>query len=164
MGSTYRKLGEAMPKKVAAAKVGKVRQKPMPKAIRAFHASPEICTELQRIGTHRTVPSGAILFQRGEQNRGLFVVTSGRFALSSGDEPADITRIAETDCILGLPATVRDAPYSLTAQAVTEAEISVISPGKFRELLKNNPTVGMAILAILADEVFEMRRIFVFQA
>ena len=153
-----------MPKKVIAEKEAKVRHKRMPSAIRAFLAPPAVCSELRRIGKHRSVASGTVLFERGEQNRGLFVVINGRFALSSGDNPSDVTRIAEKNCLLGLPATVRDAPYSLTAQAVTEAEICVITPSEFRDLLKNNPKVGMAILAILADEVFEMRRIFVFQA
>lgn len=153
-----------MPKKVAPVEQGKVRNKRMPSAIRAFLAPPEVCAELRRIGKHRSVASGAVLFERGEQNRGLFVVTSGRFAMSSGENPADVTRIAETNCLLGLPATVRDAPYSLSAQAVTDAEVCVLSPAEFRDLLKNNPSIGMAVLAILADEVFEMRRIFVFQA
>jgi CRP-like cAMP-binding protein len=136
----------------------------MPKSIRAFQAPPEICEKLQRIGKHTTVAPGTILFKRGEQNRGLFVVASGRFALASGDDPVSVTRIAEKGSLLGLPATVRDAPYSLTAEAVTDCDVYVVSPAEFRALLTNNPTVGMAVVSILAEEVFEMRRVFVFQA
>jgi CRP-like cAMP-binding protein len=136
----------------------------MPKTTRAFQAPPEVCAELQRLGKHRFLVAGTILFKRGDQNHGLFVVVNGRFALCSGDDPAQVTRIAEKGSLLGLPATVRNAPYSLTAEAVTDCDVYVISPDEFRALLTNNPTVGMAVLAILADEVFEMRRIFVFQA
>ena len=153
-----------MSKKAAAPPVPRVRQKPMPKPTRAFQAPPEVCEALQRIGKHLAIAPGTILFERGEQNRGLFVVAKGRFALSAGDDPVHVTRIAEKGSLLGLPATVRDAPYSLTAEAVTDCEIYVISPADFRALLTSNPTVGMAVLSILADEVFEMRRIFVFQA
>jgi CRP-like cAMP-binding protein len=153
-----------MSKKAASPPATKVRQKRMPSATRAFQAPPQVCQELQRIGIPSSVPAGTILFERGEQNRGLFLVVSGRFALSSGDDPILVTRIAERGSLLGLPATVRDAPYSLSAEAVTDSEISVISPADFRDLLTSNPTVGMAVLSILADEVFEMRRIFVVQA
>ena len=153
-----------MPKKAQIQKVTRIRNKRMPKAIRAFQAPPAVCEELQRIGKHQAVESGTILFERGEQNRGLFVVTSGRFALSSGDDPVRVTRIAEKGSLLGLPATVRDAPYSLTAEAVTDSDVYVISPAEFRDLLTNNPRVGMAVVSILAEEVFEMRRIFVFRA
>ena len=138
----------------------RVRHTRMPSALRAFQAPAEICAELQRLGKPKAVESGTILFERGEENRGLFVITIGRFALFSGDDPVGVTRIAEKGCLLGLPATVRDAPYSLTAQAVTDAEVCVLSPTDLRALLATNPKVGMAVLSILADEVFEMRRIF----
>lgn len=136
----------------------------MPKTIRAFQAPPDVCEELHRIGKHLAVPSGTTLFESGEQNRGLFVVIAGRFALSSGDDPVRVTRIAEKGSLLGLPATVRDAPYSLTAEAVTDSDVCVISPIEFRDLLTNNPAVGLAVVSILAEEVFQMRRIFVFKA
>jgi CRP-like cAMP-binding protein len=153
-----------MPKKAQSIKATKIRNKRMPKAIRAFEAPPAVCDELVRIGKRQTVESGTILFERGERNRGLFVVSSGRFALSSGDDPVRVTRIAEKGSLLGLPATVRNAPYSLTAEAVTDSEVWVISPAEFLHLLTNNPTVGMAVVSILAEEVFAMRRAFVFSA
>src|SRR3954470_6079758 len=108
-------------KAIAKTKTTKVRNKRMPSTVPAFQASPEICAELQRIGKPLDVKSNTLLFQRGEQNRGLYVVTAGRFALSSGDDPVTVTRIAEKGCLLGLPATVRDAPYSLTAEAVVDS-------------------------------------------
>jgi CRP-like cAMP-binding protein len=153
-----------MQKNAQIKRATKVQKKRMPKAIRAFVAPPAVCDELRRIGNRQAVKSGTILFEAGEQNRGLFVVNSGRFALSSGDDPVRVTRIAESGSLLGLPATVRDAPYSLTAEAVNDSEVWLISPADFRHLLTNNPTVGMAVLSILAEEVFAMRRTFVFSA
>ena len=153
-----------MTAKAPTSSTKRARQKPMPKPTRAFQAPPQVCEELQRIGKHRFLVAGTILFKRGDQPHGLSVVASGRFALSAGDDPTQVTRIAEKGSLLGLPSTVRDAPYSLTAEAVTDCDIYVISPAELRDLLTSNPTVGMAVLAILADEVFEMRRIFVFQA
>jgi hypothetical protein len=116
-----------MPKKAQIEEITRIRYKRMPKAIPAFQAPPAVCEELQRIGKHQTVESGTTLFERGEQNRGLFVVTSGRFALSSGDDPVRVTRIAEKGSLLGLPATVRDAPYSLTAEAVTDSAVESLA-------------------------------------
>lgn len=129
--------------------------------IRAFTASPELCFELQRIGKRKCVPAGTFLFHKGDKNRGVFLVLSGRFALSSGEDPTRITRIAEKGSLLGLPATVRNRAYSLTAEATGDAEVCVISAKRFREMLSTNTLLGMSVVSMLAEEVSILRRLAV---
>jgi thioredoxin reductase (NADPH) len=127
--------------------------------VRAFKASAELGNELERIGKRRRVNSGTILFREGEQNCGVFVVLSGRFALSAGDDPLRVTRVAEMGSLLGLPATVRQKPYSLTAEAVTDSVVCLVSPEQFRDLLSKNTKLGFEVLTMLADEVSVLRRL-----
>src|SRR5512142_1995692 len=133
------------------------------RAIPAFAASPELCSELQHIGKRECVPAGALLFHKGDKNRGVFLILSGRFALSSGEDPTRITRIAEKGSLLGLPATVRNKAYSLTAEATADAEVCVISAKLFRELLSTNTLLGLTVVSMLAEEVSILRRLAVHQ-
>lgn len=139
----------------------RLKKKSKEPAIRAFTASPELCFELQRLGKHECVPAGTFLFHKGDKNRGAFLVLSGRFAFSSGDDPTRITRIAEKGSLLGLPATVRNKAYSLTAEATTDAEVCVISSMLFREMLSTNTLLGMTVVSMLAEEVSILRRLAV---
>jgi CRP-like cAMP-binding protein len=135
----------------------RVKERP----IRTFAASPELCFELQRIGERECIPAGSMLFREGDKNRGVFLVLRGRFALSSGEDPTRITRIAEKGSLLGLPATVRRKPYSLTAEATANAEVCVISAKRFREMLSTNTLLGMTVVSMLAEEVSTLRRLVV---
>ncbi|MGE5110090.1 MAG: Crp/Fnr family transcriptional regulator [Acidobacteriaceae bacterium] len=131
--------------------------------VRTFAASPELSFELQRIGDRKRVPAGSLLFRKGNRNRGVFLVLSGRFALSSGEDPTRVTRIAEKGSLLGLPATVRDRAYSLTAEATTNAEVCVIPAKVFREMLSTSTSLGMTVVSMLAEEVSILRRLAVHQ-
>lgn len=131
------------------------------RAIRTFAASPLLCFELQRLGRREQVSTGSLLFHKGDKNRGVFLVLSGRFALSSGEDPIRITRIAEKGSLLGLPATVRNKAYSLTAEATADAEVCVISAKAFRKMMSTNTLLGLTVVSMLAEEVSILRRLAV---
>ena len=113
------------------------------------------------MGEIETVPRGTMLFRKGDPLKGVFVVLQGRVALSAGDDPVRITRIAGKGSLLGLPATVRNRRYSLTAEAVTDTEVCLVPPERFREALATNPLLGLAVVAILSEEVAGLRRFVV---
>lgn len=131
--------------------------------IRTFAVSPQLCLQLERVGDRESMPAGSLLFRKGNKNRGVFLVLSGRFALSSGEDPTRITRIAEKGSLLGLPATVRNRSYSLTAEATTNAEVCVIPAELFRKMLSTNTLLGMTVVSMLAEEVSILRRLAVHQ-
>lgn len=132
------------------------------KRVNPFLAPASLCEELKRIGTMESVRAGTALFRKGEETRGVFLVLKGRFALSAGEDPTRITRISERGSLLGLPATIRNKPYSLTAEAVTDANVCFIPALQFRSLLIERPSVGMVVVEMLAEEVAALRELAVY--
>ena len=126
---------------------------------RAFEASPEICAMLQTVGKALTLPRRTTLFRQGDVPKGVFVILTGKVALSAGDHACRVTRIAAEHSLLGLPSTVGNRRYTLTAQTLTDVEVYVVPPEVFRKSLASNPTLGMAIVKILSDEVSALRKL-----
>lgn len=126
---------------------------------RPFAASEAMFAAMMKIGTRSEVEPGTMLFKAGDENRGVYLVVSGRFALWSGDDPVRVTRVAERSCLMGLPATVRMKPYGLTAEAVTEAEVCLVGAEEFRNLIASNTDLGAEVLQLLAEEISVLRRL-----
>ncbi len=152
------KAGPSNAAKDTASKRKKTEKTPSP-----FEVSKALLAELEAIGTRKAVEAGTMLFRKGEPTRGVFVMLSGRVALSSGDDPVRITRVAERGSLLGLPATVLDNPYSLSAEAVVDSEVSVIPPARFRSFLSSNTRLGVEVVNILAEEIAVLRQLAVYQ-
>ncbi len=129
-----------------------------------FEVSKEVSGELTRAGTTKTASAGTILFREGQLPKGVFLVLEGRIALSSGDDPVRVTRIAEKGSLLGLPATVLNHPYSLTAETVSHVRLCHISTAKFRKMLGTNTDLGLTVVTILAEEISVMRKLAVYKA
>jgi len=87
----------------------------------------------------------------------------GRVALSAGEDPTRIVRIAEKGSLLGLPATVSGKRYSLTAEVVAESRLALLTPARFRELLRDNPMLGPTVVQMLAEEVSAVRKLAVYK-
>jgi len=131
---------------------------------RAFYGSNELLKLILGAGETIKVRSGSMLFQAGEPLKGLYVVVKGRFALWSGEDHVRVTRVAERRCLLGLPATIRNKPYSLSAEAVADSQVCFLSPEQFRLLLTSHPAAGAEVLNLLAEEISILRRLAVYEA
>ena len=125
----------------------------------AFEAPQEVCTLLQTMGTPLSVAAKTVLFRKGEPPKGVFLVLKGKVAVSAGDRRSGLTRIAQKRSLLGLPSTVNNRRYSLTAQTLSDVELCLVEPEAFRTLLRSNPVVGLAIVKILSEEVWALRRL-----
>lgn len=90
------------------------------------------------------------------------MIEQGRVALSAGDDPTQVTRIAESGSLLGLPATLTGRSYSLTAEAVIDTHLIVIGVDEFRRLLREKPDVCYSITKMLAEEISAFRRAAVY--
>ena len=128
-----------------------------------FVAPLQVWKQLEREGAICDVKPGSFLFRSGETSKGVFVVLEGRVALSAGEDPTRIVRIAERGSLLGLPATVSGKPYSLTAEVVSQSRLAMLSPARFRELLRNNPVLGLVVVQMLAEEVSTVRKLAVYK-
>ena len=130
---------------------------------KSFECPESVRNELTKIGKTRRVREGTILFRKGQAPKGAFLVLEGRVAFSSGEDPVRITRIAEEGSLLGLPATVRNKPYSLTAEAVTKLRVCQVPTAKFRELLGTNAALGLTVVNMLAEEISILRKLAVYE-
>ena len=127
------------------------------KTAAAFEAPRNICSILRQSGTREKFAAKSTLFRSGDAPRGVFLVLRGSVALSAGDDHSSFSRIASKGSLLGLPSTVGDRAYSLTAEALTEVTVCHIQPEEFRGMLSSNPLLGMAVVNILSDEVSALR-------
>src|SRR5689334_23468023 len=80
---------------------------------------------LKQDGLVKKEQANRVLFQRGENALGVFVVLSGTVELSLGNERSrqSINRTMGPGTILGLPAAVSEEPYSMTATTLESCEL-----------------------------------------
>jgi CRP/FNR family transcriptional regulator, cyclic AMP receptor protein len=95
------------------------------------------------------------LFVQGDPPSGLFVFYSGNVAISMNDAFGNILlRVpAKPHSLLGLPAVIGNVPYSLSAEASSGAQVSLVSQKDFARLMLTKPELAMNVLQVLAAEV-----------
>lgn len=130
---------------------------------RAFPLPPDLAADILRLGKRCKAERGTVLFREGQATKGVYLIMSGRVALSTAPDPVRVTRIAEKGSLLGLPATLRNLPYTLTAEVVTEAEFCQVKPSVIRKFLKSNPEQCYLLLRILTNEIAAVRRLAVYK-
>ena len=99
------------------------------------------------------IPQGGILFRQGDHADCLYFVKSGEASLTMQAGGKEVRIRAGHGSLLGIPAVVGNQPYSMTATAGLDTEISRISSVAFNDLLKTEPKMQQAVLLILAGEV-----------
>lgn len=123
--------------------------------------STELKAELQQRATIVFKPKGTILFRRGEDVSGMYLIHSGRVSLTLDCETTLYPpRILGPGAIAGLPATVSGNPYSLTAKVVDDAELAFIPRDAVVQCLQNNPTLCFEVMDMLSGEISDIRAAF----
>lgn len=109
---------------------------------------------LRRATVTSCAPRGEILFRRGDEVRGLYLVRSGKVSLSleTGTIPL-APRIAGPGMVVGLPATVSGTPYSLTAEVVEQAEVSFVPRTAMLDCLATNQQICFEVMLLLSSEI-----------
>jgi CRP-like cAMP-binding protein len=125
----------------------------------AFVADPELIRELEVQSTQIACPEDRVLFRQGDAPMGLYILKSGKAALTmnapSGEEI--VTSNASSSSLLGLPGLIGNEPYTLTAVASAGSEVSLLSRDSFTTLMRTNPLLALKVLQILAAEVRSAR-------
>jgi CRP-like cAMP-binding protein len=123
--------------------------------------SPGLKAELEQMATVVLKRKGTILFERGEDVSGLFLIHSGRVSLTLDCETTLYPpRILGPGAIAGLPATVSGNPYSLTAKVVDDAELAFVPRDAVVQCLQNNPTLCFEVMDMLSGEISDIRSAF----
>jgi CRP-like cAMP-binding protein len=92
-----------------------------------------------------------VLFRRGEKAFGMFLVIRGTVSLDFGvDAPTALANVCGPGALVGLPATLSRANYSMTATVTENAELGFLSPEALVCLLRKQPELRQHLLTILS--------------
>ena len=120
----------------------------------AFIAEPGLIAALDKRAKPLTLLHDRVLFRQGDDPIGVFIVKKGKTLLTNRSEgDALFAAEAGTGSLLGLPAVIGTKPYTLTAEAMAGAELSVVPRQDFVELMQADPSLAFQVLQILAAEV-----------
>lgn len=122
-----------------------------------FHVDGELRTKLAGLGKRTSFKAGTILFEQGDALKGVYLLLSGKAHLTAGEGAASLRRVCDQGSLLGLPATMRHRPYSLSAECIEDCECVHIPARIFTEFLRATPLLCMQILKVLAEEVVDLR-------
>ncbi len=120
-----------------------------------FSAPAELSSAITRLGKPQLLRAGEVLFRRGDPVKGVYLIQAGRVQLSIG--PYGTTWTAEPGSLLGLPATVRDSDYSLTAVAVEDTEVAFAENALVRKVLATDAALCYQVVEILSGELQWLR-------
>jgi CRP-like cAMP-binding protein len=120
-------------------------------------APPELRSALQAAGSNVDQAKKSILFRRGDEPVGVFLVRTGRIRLTLDGTKA-ASRTLGPGSVLGLPATLNRRPNSLTATATEDCQLDFIDSAALLHLLRENAFVCFQALQILGSEISDMRR------
>ena len=101
---------------------------------------------------------GKVLFAEGEPARGVYILRSGRAAvsISSSEGRVVIVRMAQPGDVLGLNSVLRGAPYESTVRTLESCRTDFIPRADLMELMKTSHAGSQAILKILGQELTEL--------
>lgn len=106
---------------------------------------------LDAISAVAAYPRGAILFVEGQEPRGVFILCNGRVKLSAGSVEGKslIVRIAEAGEMIGLPGTISNQPYELTAEALEPVQTNFIRREDFLAFLRQHGEAALRVAEML---------------
>ena len=120
----------------------------------AFIADPELTKELERLFKPIALGSDRILFHQGDAPTAVFLLRKGAVTLTRQfDDEAILSVQVSAGSLLGLPAVIGAKPYSLSAQAMEGAELSLVTREDFVDLMQTAPLLSFQVLKVLAEEV-----------
>ncbi len=115
-------------------------------------ASPELRGSLQLPGNRQRFCAGQILFREDQQAFGVFLLLKGKVRMSVQSLPK-LDRQFSAGSLMGLPSTFTGRPYSLTAQAITDADVLYIPSEPFLQLMRDRPDLCREATEMLGREV-----------
>jgi CRP/FNR family transcriptional regulator len=111
--------------------------------------------ELARVTVPRRVKRGEIIFSEGDEANGFYVVVRGRVKVYklSPEGKEQVLHIMEFPEPFGEVPVFSGGRFPAHAQALEEALLLFFSRPSFVELLRNDPSLAMSMLAILSTRL-----------
>lgn len=112
------------------------------------HLAPAAARELESIKFPVAYPSGATLFQEGEETRGVYMLCSGKVKLtmSSSGGKTLILRLSKPGEILGLMAAITGGAYEATAETLEPTRAIFLRQEDFSRFIGRFPEVQRTLL------------------
>ena len=109
-------------------------------------------------GSRMAAAKGTFLFRRGDDDKGIFLVISGKVRLGLGKNPAGFpTRELGPGAVLGLPATLSHSLYSLSAEVIEDSEVVFLSRTRTLALLREHTPLCLEVMSLLSEELARTR-------
>jgi len=115
-------------------------------------ASEDLNACLVLIGKKEHLRAADILFREDGDNAGVFVVVGGTVCMSVKGLPG-LDRLFGSGSVLGLPSSFTGRPYTLTATAITEADVVHVTQEDFLHLMLERPDLCREATEILGREM-----------
>ncbi len=126
----------------------------------AFIADPELLRALDARSIPVPCESERTLFRQDEPSVGVFILHNGTVTLSmmSQDGHSLLAAQAKPGSILGLPGTISNEPYTISATAAAGAEVRFVGREDLTALMHADPVMSIKMLQVLAAEVRSARK------
>ena len=115
-------------------------------------ASDELKTALEAAGASEQFAALQALFREDDGNIGVFLLVRGKVRMGVRGLPK-LDRLFTAGALLGLPSTFTGHPYSLSADAVTEAGVVHVSQPAFLQLMRERADLCREATEMLGREV-----------
>jgi len=114
-----------------------------------------VIPELTERETLQHRPAGTILFNEGDQPRGIYLIHSGTIELLMRARNGDWKQIraASASDILGLESVVSRRTHDATARAITPCDLGFIERESFLRVLDESPAIWFSVLRLLSQGV-----------
>jgi len=120
----------------------------------------EQCQLLARVCERRAIPNGDTLFNEGEVSDTLFVIVSGRFAVSrdTGRGFSDTLHLLDAGHLAGESGFLDGSPHSATLRAVGDADVVTLDRAHLESLLVDHPILVYKVMRAIVHSIREIIR------
>jgi CRP/FNR family transcriptional regulator, polysaccharide utilization system transcription regulator len=115
-------------------------------------------TQLEFVGSRIEKQKSTFLFRRNDVASGVYLILTGQARLGLERDPRGFpSRLIGAGSVLGLPSTLSNSPYSLTAEIVEDSLLIYVSGDILRRLLRDQPQLCFDVMTILTEELNRTR-------
>lgn len=120
--------------------------------------SPDLYTHLENASEKLFLPKSMVLFRRGDESFGTYLVLSGEISVEYEAGTA-AKQCYGPGTLIGLPATLTKSAYNMTATVCESGEFGFLSSETLESLIRDSPALSQQLLALLVEKVLEMDRV-----
>jgi CRP-like cAMP-binding protein len=115
----------------------------------------EVVAAFEAIKSVTHFPRGTALFLEGQPARGVFVVGTGRVRLSVCSESGKrlVLGIAGPREVLGLSASLSSGPHEVTAEALEDSDVAVVSRKNLLLFLHGHREACVQVARVLSQDL-----------